>query len=136
MRIQLHAEGAHLRVDELRLQLLGGRLSVAILLVISNTAEEAKGTPEYDHVADHFRIRVECESMPIGRVFGAPGHIRKAGYPDHLFHDTGKDAERHSPGDRVEQGRLLKARSKPPPERPAKNAPQEILHAPPFDEDA
>src|SRR5579871_4218013 len=92
VRIKLHAQSSHLRLNELRLQLGFGSLFFAKALVVTEAAEEKESSPEEDHVVDQFGIEMKGQTMPVRHARAAKRQRREDKNPNHLLEDTDGDA--------------------------------------------
>jgi len=130
VRIELHAQGSHLRLNKLRLQLRGRKLLLAILLVVTNSSEEEEGRPEDNHAVDDFCVKLKCEAVPERHGRTSQGDARKDHDPDHLFDDTEHDAKWQENRENRAESCVVDLRTELPPDNPTEYSPKEILHGP------
>src|SRR5271168_3920832 len=130
MRIQLHSQGAQLRLHQLDFQLSRGVLLFSITLVVANATDQEECGPEDDEIIDDLSIQLEGQPLPVSHVHAADGPSGEAEHPQHFLPDTDHNAEWNSVGENTAKACLLNLISQPEPEQPATDTPDEILCAP------
>src|SRR5580658_9529368 len=130
MRVELHAQSGDLCIGQLNLQLSGGALLLAELLVIADPSQERECAPENHHVIEQIEVQMESQPVPVSHVWQIQGHIGKAEDPNHLLCNTCNNADWQHAGNDACHSCFPDTCAESPPENPADYAPEEILHSP------
>src|SRR5271170_8120735 len=128
--IQLHAQGAQLRIGQLRFQSDGSVFPFPEFLVVTNATKQEEDDPEGKEVADQFGINKI--DQPMQESHGATSHAKVPCDcdPDDLFENADEDTQRgYACEDLLERGTLSPV-TQLPPDDPADNAPEQKMNCP------